>query len=70
MLPPYWPHLAPVEVIFGILKRKIVRLEKGNLINFRRSIEKKGYCKYTKRDELNITVEFMGEAGDYGQVVL
>lgn len=66
MLPPYWPHLAPVEVIFGILKRKIVRLEKGNLINFSGSIEKKRYCKYTKRDELNITVEFMGEAGDYG----
>ena len=32
--PPYWPHLAPVERIFGWIKKKIWREEDGHPVNF------------------------------------
>ena len=33
-LPPYWPHLAPIELIFGALKKRITSIKIGEAIDF------------------------------------
>ena len=40
-LPPYWPHLAPVEVVFGIAKRNLINLKTGVQVNFSKATGKK-----------------------------
>ena len=40
-LPPYWPHLAPIEIIFGATKRRISNLKTSNPIDFTKPTGKK-----------------------------
>ena len=40
-LPPYWPHLAPVEVVFGIAKKNLISLKLEVQVNFSKAEGKK-----------------------------
>ena len=48
LLPPYWPHLAPVERIFGWIKKKIWREEDGHPLNFSKASGKRAIANVLK----------------------
>ena len=65
-LPPYLPHLAPIELIFGALKKRITVIKLGEEIDFAKPSEKRFIIECLSqngRDKCkNLWIHFMNEA--------
>ena len=65
-LPQYWPHLAPIELIFGALKKRITVIKLGETIDFAKPSGKRFIIECLSqngRDKCkNLWIHFIKEA--------
>ena len=57
-LPPYCPHLAPIELIFGVVKRRISNQKNKNLIDFSKLSGKKAIVNSLEHISTEICMNF------------
>ena len=64
-LPPYWPHLAPVEYVFGAIKGHIRNTSTYGIINYSKSSGKriiKGFKELTQAKGINLWHKMVKES--------
>ena len=65
-LPPYWPHLAPIELIFDALKKRITAIKLGEAIDFAKPSGKWFIIECLSQNERdkckNLWIHFIKEA--------
>ena len=60
-LPPYWPHLAPVELVFGAIKKRISCLKIKEAIDFDKPSGKKIILNTLRNINTDVWIKMWGK---------